>query len=349
MIPTFDTHEYDRYYCALITPYKADSLEIDYDAYRKHVRYFTQDPDFIKVNGALIVNPEAGEMFYMSDEERDNLAKIVLEERPAGMPVFGGAFALRRDDTIKSALRAKAMGVDGIFVMPMAGTMEVTTALDGAKDPKIWTDHVRGIAEATQLPLIIHPSHSYSREWGNALPGPTVKMVCEEVPSVVGWKMIYGNTAAHYRVCRILRTLGRHVAILNAPQQGFYTAKLIGMHDGEVYGSWNFLKEGMLKQYLSWEARDVDASGDAYKNMVLPVNTLVYGKYHRLHVNYKIAAFVKGCCSHPFMRPPMPPPEYDELVAFHEAYKKTGVSHISREELESVWAKKDTILNSTGW
>jgi len=88
MIPEFDTTKYDRTYCALVTPYKPDSLDIDYGAFRKLVRYFTADEKFLKVNGALIVNPEAGEIFYLTSKERAELIKIVLEERPSDMPVF---------------------------------------------------------------------------------------------------------------------------------------------------------------------------------------------------------------------------------------------------------------------
>ena len=90
MIPEFNTEKYDRCYCAIATPYQPDSLEVDYSAFRKLVRYFTTDEDFLKAKGAIIVNPEAGEIFYLTPEERKELAKIVLEERPAEMPVFSG-------------------------------------------------------------------------------------------------------------------------------------------------------------------------------------------------------------------------------------------------------------------
>ena len=81
MIPTYNTTQYDRNYCALITPFKSDSLEIDLEAFRKFVRYFTTDAKFLKVKGAFIANPEAAEMFYMTAEERAELLKIVIEER----------------------------------------------------------------------------------------------------------------------------------------------------------------------------------------------------------------------------------------------------------------------------
>ncbi len=118
-----DRHYYDRNYCAIITPFKADSLEIDYDAFREHIRYFTRDPEYVKLRGSFIVNPEAAEMFYMTREERKNLIKIMMEERLNDMPIFAGVFGVTVDDAIECALDAKELGVDGLFILNFESTV----------------------------------------------------------------------------------------------------------------------------------------------------------------------------------------------------------------------------------
>lgn len=343
-IPVFDTDYYDRHYVPLVTPYKPGSLEIDEDAYRKLIRYFTKSEDFVRTHGALVVNPEAGEIFYLLPEERLRLIKIALEERPPDMPVFAGCFGVRIDEIVSCALDAKKAGVDGIFVMPPAGTMEVCISIDGVKNPEIWRNHVRLIAEATQLPLLVHPSHPANLQWGRALPLPSVQMVLEEVPSVVGWKMIYGNAIAHFRVARYIRSLPRHVGILNAPQNCYHTALMCDLLDGALDGRYNFVMEGMVGHTLAWEEGDITRAKKAWNDLVVPVCEHVYSDSSRLHIRYKLATWIRGFISHPFMRPPMPEPRKDEAEKIYQAINNSGLSCISRSVFEEVWRQKEKIL-----
>lgn len=344
MIPVINTTKYDREYVALVTPFKADSLEIDLDAFRQFVRYFTTDSQFLKIKGAIIANPEASEMFYMTTEERGELIKIVMEERPKDMPVFGGEYGVRPDERVASALHAKSLGVDGIFVMPPAGTLEVSIAMDGTHYPEIWTEHVRTIAEATQLPLILHPANPNTPEWGGSLPIETVKMLMDEIPSIVGYKMIYQNPLAHFRIARYLRSLPRHVSVLNAPHFCFHTALLCDLIDGSVQGAWNWNKEGMRDHKLAWEAGDMDSVKEIWNTQVMPVHEYVYFTRARTHIRYKLATWIRGLVPHPFQRPPMPPPRREEADTLYQIIEKTGQSIISRSEFEGTWGRKDQIL-----
>ena len=217
-IPVIDTDEYDKEYVAIVTPYERDSLKVDEEAFRKHVRYFTTSNLFVKGNGAIIVNPEAGEIFYLTDEERRRNIEIVLKERPKGMPVFAGCYGVRREEVIRCALDAKELGVDGIFVLPPTGTEEVTIALDGTINPEIWTNHIGAIAKATKLPLIIHASHALTSTYGKGIPLENAKMILDKVTSIVGWKFI-ASLSGFYIVASYLRSLKRHVGILNTPDQ----------------------------------------------------------------------------------------------------------------------------------
>ncbi|HEY4277820.1 MAG TPA: dihydrodipicolinate synthase family protein [Conexibacter sp.] len=347
MIPYIDTDEFDRHYAALVLPFKPDSLEPDLDAFRGLVRYFTQDEQFLAVRGGLIVNPEAGEIFYMTPEERAETIRIVLEERPAAMPVFSGAYGLSRPDVLASAVECKTLGVDGIFVMPPTGTMEVTTTMDGAKNPEIWQSHVEAIADATELPLIIHPTHPTTAQWGRALPIQSVKAVVETIPSVVGWKMIYGVERAHFQVASYLRTLPRHVGILNTPGFGVHDALLRGLVDGAVQGSYNFMKEAQVSHRLAWDRGDIEEARRIFVDQIVPIRGAVYADHSRLHLRYKLATWIRGNVSHPFMRPPMPRPRREEAELLYDVFERSGLSVISRDELERVLAQGDEILGYT--
>jgi dihydrodipicolinate synthase/N-acetylneuraminate lyase len=347
MIPYIDTDEFDRYYTALVLPFKADSLEPDWDEFRSLVRYFTEDPEFRELRGGLIVNPEAGEIFYLTPEERAQAIRIVIEERPKDMPVFAGAYGVSRPEVIGSAMQAKELGADGIFVMPPTGTMEVTSTMDGAKNPEIWQDHVAAIADATELPLIIHPSHPTTAQWGRALPIESVKAVVENVPSVVGWKMIYGVERAHFIVAQYLRTLERRVAILNPPGFAIHDALIRGLVDGAVQGSYNFMKETQVAHILAWRRGDIAEAGRIFTEQLVPIRAAVYADHSRLHLRYKLATWIRGNTPHPFMRPPMPRPRQQEAEFLYEVFAKTGLSVIPRDEFETTFARGDEILGVT--
>jgi 4-hydroxy-tetrahydrodipicolinate synthase len=344
MIPTFDTREFDRYFVPLVVPFRADSLEVDEDAFRDLVRTFTQNEQFIDIGGALIVNPEAGEVFYLTPAEQARLVEIAVDERPAGMPVFAGAFGLTVEDTLTSAVQAKQLGADGLFVLPPVGTMEVGVAMDGERSPEIWTDHCRPIAELTQLPLIIHPSHPYTREWASSLPLKTVETLLTEIPSIVGYKLIYGHAEIQFRVARRIRELPRHVSLLNAPVEGFHTALLTDLVDGMVNGTLNFNFEGWTEHAVAWRAGDMARVREIWNANIVPVQAVIMTDYARLHVRYKLAAFARGLIAHPFMRPPMPPPRIDEAKHVLGGMIAAGIECISEAELHEVFARKDSIL-----
>lgn len=345
MIREFDTHDYDRFFSALVTPFKPDSLEIDEDAFRGFVRYFTQDESFIASRGALIANPEASEMFYMTEEERGRLLDIVMQERPQGMPVFAGCFGVSLSEIARSAEHAKSYGVDGLFVMPPVGTMEVSTALNGVTNPEVWTNHLKFVAEASDLPLIPHAAHVWTKEWGAGLPGPTVQMVLDNVPSVVGWKMIYGSNApAHFRAARIIRAHKRHVAILNAPHYCYHTALMCDLLDGAVWGSYNFNKEGLVQHLNAWNAGDIPEAKRTWNRNVMPVHNFIYADPARLHIRYKLATWIRGLIAHPFMRPPMQAPRREEAEQVFDLFAASDLSCISKDDFETAWSKKDAIL-----
>src|SRR5579862_3672524 len=108
-----------RYYSALVLPFDS-SGRVDEGAYRELIQYFMQER-FLPVGG-LIANAEAGEIYYLSREEKRRIAEIAVREAGGKMPVFGGVFDMTTDGCVTCALDAKEAGVDGLFLMPPAGS-----------------------------------------------------------------------------------------------------------------------------------------------------------------------------------------------------------------------------------
>lgn len=124
-----------RRYVAVLLPFDK-SFKIDEQAYRRYVRYFADDPRFAG-EGGLCINPEAGEIFYLSREEKRRVLEIAMEEAHGKLPIIAGTWALTTEETVETAKDCKALGVDGIFVTPPGGAQDVTSCWDADGYPEI--------------------------------------------------------------------------------------------------------------------------------------------------------------------------------------------------------------------
>ena len=149
------------------------------------MRYWAQ-PKFIDAGGAVLVSPEAGEAFYLTQREKLRLAEIALEELGDKTIVFSGVMQTTTKACIEEAQALKRAGVHGLFLMPPIGTIDIVAAWDSAKNPEVWIDQLREIADAVNLPVIIHPTGGKFF----ALPLESGMKTVDAVPQIVGYKMI---------------------------------------------------------------------------------------------------------------------------------------------------------------
>ena len=89
----------DRCYVAVLLPLTG-SLKIDEAAYRRFIRYFLRDPRFIQTGG-LCINPEAGQIFYLTRAEKRRVLEIAMDETQGKVPIFAGTWALTTEETVE--------------------------------------------------------------------------------------------------------------------------------------------------------------------------------------------------------------------------------------------------------
>jgi len=318
---------FDCLFVALVTPYKPGSFDLDDDALRRLLRYFLQ-PKFVDAGGAIIINPEAGEIFYLTREEKRRNVEIAVEECRGKMPVFAGAIAPTTRESVDVALDAKTAGVDGIFLMPPVGANDVTGYWNPERYPEIWVDMAKEICNAVNLPAIVHPSVSApTAAFGHGLPLSVTLKMCNEVPQIIGWKLIYPYNA--YRVIsRGLRQLPRHVGVLPASAWLFHESFLTGQIDGTVTGSFNYAMEPMIDHIQAWRRNDVDEARRIWDSGLAELHYYVYADIARLHIRYKVACWLRGLIPHPFMRPPLPKPKAEEVHTLRALLQGAGLSVI---------------------
>jgi dihydrodipicolinate synthase/N-acetylneuraminate lyase len=300
-----------RFYTAMVLPFDRNG-KVDEAAYRDLVQYFLQEP--FRSVGGLIANPEAGEIYYLTREEKRRIAEIAVREAGGKMPVFAGVFDLTTEGCVACAMDAKAAGVDGLFLMPPAGAMDLVTMWNAEKYPEYWLDQIRAIDSAANLPIVTHPAASPTAQWGLGVPGEAARLICQQVSNVIGWKMIY-NYDGQRKMWKILRSLDRPVAIMAAGGGLFHEFLAHDVLDGTVSGSWNYALEPMLEHIEAWRADDIRGARRIWvEGGLRDLHEYVYSDYSRLHLRYKIAAWLRGLIPSCRMRPPMPVAKPEEIA-----------------------------------
>jgi dihydrodipicolinate synthase/N-acetylneuraminate lyase len=326
--------KFDRLFVAVVTPLK-ENYEVDEPALRKLLQYFMQ-PKFTDAGGGVIINPEAGEIFYLTREEKRRNVEITLDEIKGRMPVFAGVIDNTTAGTVQVALDAKEVGADGLFVIPPIGAGDVTTCWNPVKYPEVWMDMVKEVEKAAgDMPIACHPTAPPTPQFGVGLPLEAAIRMCREIKNIVGWKMTYSYDG--YRmVARALRNLDRHVGIFGAAAVCFHENLLSGQFDGTVTGSFNYAMEPMIDHITAWRREDVKEACRIWESGLAILQEYMYSDYGRLHIRYKIATWLRGLIPNPFMRPPFPKPRKDEVSTLRELLANAGLSIIEEAEISNV-------------
>jgi len=209
----------DHLYAAVLLPFDRQ-MTIDEPAYRRFLQYFLKEPRFLR-EGGLCINPEAGEIFYLTRQEKRRVLEIAMEEAHGKVPIIAGTWAITTDEMVETAKDAKALGVDGIFVTPPGGAQDVTSCWDADEYPEIWLDQIKAQDRAVDLPIVTHPVGGAKPPFNPGLPLGATLRICREIPNVVGWKMTYMYDGFQL-IANGLRSLDRHVAIMGALASRFH-------------------------------------------------------------------------------------------------------------------------------
>ena len=319
----------DRCYAAILLP-MTEGFKIDEAAYRRFIQYFVRNPRFAQIGG-LCINPEAGEIFYLTREEKRRVLEIAMEEAHGKVPLIAGTWALTTEETVATARDVKALGADGIFVTPPGGAQDVTYCWDADTYPEIWADQIKAQDRAVNLPIVTHPVSGSRPPFSPGLPLAPTLQLCREIPNIVGWKMTYGYDGFRI-IANGLRSLDRHVAVMGALASRFHEYNATGLFDGTLSGFWNFALEPMLDHLEAWKRRDLDAACKIWNGGLVQLHEYV-ADMGRLHIRYKTAAWLRGLIPNPFMRPPMPRPRQVEIDTLYHLLRNLGLAVIDRSEI----------------
>jgi dihydrodipicolinate synthase/N-acetylneuraminate lyase len=130
--------------------------------------------------------------------------------------------------------------------------------------------------------------------------------------------------------------MDRRVGVFAASAIYFHENLASGQFDGTVTGSFNYGLEAMIDHIQAWRRKDVDKARRIWNAGLAELHEYVYSEFSRLHVRYKIATWLRGFISNPFMRPPMPKPRKEEVYKLRELLSHTGMGVIDKAKMQKV-------------
>lgn len=230
-----------------VTTFDADG-EIHEEHYREHLEWQSS----FDVAG-LFAAGGTGEFFSLTPEEIRQVVGLAVQSAAPGVPILAPAGGGTRT-ALQHVRIAEEVGAEGILLFPPYLTEVSQEGL---------FEHVRTIAAATQLPIIM-----YGR--ANAVPKPqTLARLADACPNLIGYKDGLGELEL---MARIVSTLGDRLLYIG----GLPTAETIALPYLELgvttYSSamFNFVPDFALDFYADVRNRDHAAVHRRINDFVLP-------------------------------------------------------------------------------
>lgn len=170
---------------AMITPFKKTG--IDFTALSKLL-----DKQIEGGVDAVVMLGTTGEPATMSQAEKDAVLTLAVKKLKGIIPIIAGAGSNSTEQAIQNAVRAEALGADGLLV--------VTPYYNKCTDRGLIA-HYSAIAKATTLPIIVY--NVPSRTGVNVRPEVFARLA--EIDNIVGIKEASGNMSQIAETIRLTR------------------------------------------------------------------------------------------------------------------------------------------------
>lgn len=215
----------------LFTPFKADDVfEVDHDAIRQNLRYL------IKAGIQIVIaTGSIGEFSSLTDEERMEIWKTVVDEGKGKVMVIAGNGHTSTKQTVELTQYAEKIGIDG-FMM--------ATPYYLYPDDEGLYQHYKKVAESTNLGIMLYNTPRYTKINMSS----SVLDRLAKIPNIVAIKETSWDISHFYTTVRTMEKYGKPV--------------ICGM--GEHWYSWCGLIEGCTGFVTSWGNWCPDISFEMY-------------------------------------------------------------------------------------
>ena len=294
---------------AVLLPFDND-LAIDEQNFRKHLR------DVAATEGlsAITINAHSTEVASCSFDEQLRVLDIAQDEVGARLPLVNGIWADGSIEAARIARMAEQGGASAVLVFPPA-------PFTLGQSPAMALAHVKRIADATDLPLIVF---QYPIATGQGYPKDTLLKMCEEVPSIRAIKDWIGNVPHHEWHIRTLQNLPRPVNVLTTHSSWLFASLVLGPN-GLLSGSGSVIADLQAKLFRAVQANDL-AEARRLNERIEPMARVYYADpFVDMHNRMKEALVLLGKLPRSVVRPPLVKIERAEIARIRQALIEAGL------------------------
>jgi 4-hydroxy-tetrahydrodipicolinate synthase len=294
---------------AVLLPFDND-LAIDEPNFRKHLR------DVASVEGlsAVTVNAHSTEVASCTFDEQKRVLDITQDEVGAKLPIVNGIWADGSIEAARIARMAEQGGASALLVFPPA-------PFTLGQSPAMALAHVKRIADATDLPLIVF---QYPLATGQGYPKDTLLKLCDAVPSIRAIKDWIGNVPHHEWHIRTLQNLPRPVNVLTTHSSWLFASLVLGPN-GLLSGSGSVIADLQAKLFRAVQANDL-AEAKRINERIEPTARVFYADpFVDMHNRMKEALVLLGKLPRAVVRPPLVKIERAEIARIRLALIEAGL------------------------
>jgi 4-hydroxy-tetrahydrodipicolinate synthase len=290
-MPRFRNFEPKGVIPACLLPFH-DDLRIDERGYRKHLR----DVVGVEAISAITVNAHASEVASCSDEEKERVLALTMDEIGDRIPVVNGIYADGSHYGARLARMAERGGASCLLVFPPN-----PMAMGGQLRPEMALAHFRTIADATDLPIILF---QYPMAGGLGYPLDTLLRLVEEVPQIRAVKDWCNDPMLHERQVRTLQGLERPVTVLSTHSSWLMSSLVMGC-GGLLSGAGSVIADLQVALFDAVQAKDL-ARAQAINDRIYPMVQAFYAPpFLDMHNRMKEALVLLGRMERAAVRPPL--------------------------------------------
>lgn len=189
-----------------------------------------------------------GEAYILSEEEKERVLAIVIEETNKRVPVYAGTGCISTKDTIRLSKKAQELGADVLSI--------ITPSFAAASQEELY-QHFKAVAEAVDMPIVLY---NIPARTGNAISPATVKRL-SKIKNIVGVKDSSGNFDNMLQYIEVTRD--REDFVVLSGNDSLILWNLMAGGSGGVAGCANVYPEVMVSIYENFKAGNIEKARQA--------------------------------------------------------------------------------------
>ena len=267
-----------------------DDFSIDEAETRRHLRHVAGASGI----AAVAVNAHASEVHACTGDEQRRILDLTMDEIGAALPVVNGVYADGSLEAARIARMAEDGGASCLLVFPP----HTIGMMDGQKRPEMALTHLRTIADAASLPIVL-----FQYPGAYAYPEETLLRLIDEIPSIRAIKD-WTPGAGHERHVRLLQSLPRPVNVLSTNSAWLLSSLVMGCN-GLLSGSGSVIADLHVALFEAVRRRDL-ASAQRINDRIHPLARCFYATpAGDMHNRMKEALVLLGRLDRAVVRPPL--------------------------------------------